>query len=288
MLPYTSSSREDWADADFDFPDGDAIIIGNADSETSSGNWEFDAQDEAASTIKASRAQLNSETCDDIPTLRPRKPADPRIVMAEENFEGDFSLPPGLSQLSLPPLSHRVSRASLDWSDKDQSTTSSTASVSSDTFTTLGSSQYLSPSPSPHTTPGSCLDSSNEIDFDGLVLPSNIFDSSNANMQLTRILKSKKSVPAAVPRSGDTRNEDKLELDYESGLIINDDLDFSPGRLPKYRSQYRVQPVPRAKASPVQQFNERSLSPSSSHLLAGRSSSLAFNPSRTSLVSKCG
>jgi hypothetical protein len=259
MIPLQTHPREEWTDADFELPEGDAIIISNPDADRDSDTWDFDIQDEAGSTLKPSRPSTSHPYQDDsgdVPTIKASAPSI-RLPL-EENIEDAFSLPPGLSRLSLPPLNHRISRVSLDW-DKDHTASSSTTSLSSDTFTSLGFNPGVSPSTSSHSTPGTKPEPRSDDDLEGLILPATIFDSASAAKHLTRILEAKKAIPPSRSFSGKGKAEEH-EVNFEEGLVINNDLDFSPGRLPKNRFRRDTQTSTHRKLA-----SRASSSPNSSH-----------------------
>src|ERR1700744_402364 len=82
---------------------------------------EDDEEEEGVSTIK-------------MDTLRPKVDSTPVAAAIDEDFESAFALPSDLTKLSLRPLSHQSSKNSLEWGDKDQTS----SSQSSDTYSTLG------------------------------------------------------------------------------------------------------------------------------------------------------
>ena len=265
------SSREEWADSDFDIPDGVQLhALSNRDDDDDDWDVEMDLgktggakaqavgggmvaragatsagamsvksfssgsgitirppiskpeanddDDEGASTIKAS----------DIPlTLKPAAPKNPPPPTIDEDFEDAFALPADLTQLSLAPLSlnHKSSKTSLEWGDKD----STTSSQSSDAYSSLG---FADASPHSNSTstslPGSETEDEDD-DLDGLVIPTALFESKQSARQLNKILATKKTFdPAATQFKVAKPNP---EEDFEAGLIIEDDIDLSPSRL---------------------------------------------------------
>lgn len=173
---------------------------------------EDDEEEEGVSTIK-------------IDTLRPRinpTPGPPATI--DEDIESAFALPSDLTKLSLRPLSHQSSKNSLEWGDKDQTS----SSQSSDTYSTLGfdrSSTYSTSTSLPETED----DDEDEGELEGLVIPSALFSSGAGSKQLAKILEMKKKAPVAAttPKVPTTDPEDDIEV----GLVIDDDVDFSPSRL---------------------------------------------------------
>ncbi|VDB99754.1 unnamed protein product [Peniophora sp. CBMAI 1063] len=199
---------------------------------------EDDEDEEGLSTIKMA-------------TLRPSAPPSqqvqplPSLAVPEEDFEADFDLSGDLTQLSLRPLSHQGSKSSLEWGDKDQTS----SSQSSDAYSTLGFDRHSISSNS--TQPESGTEDDDEEDLDGLVIPSSIFDSGKAAKHLARVLEQKKVLaesPAAPTKIASPNPED----DFESGLVIDDDADFSPSRLRQAQLQARRSPLaPRANSLPT-------------------------------------
>ncbi|KAI0274772.1 hypothetical protein BC834DRAFT_849504 [Gloeopeniophorella convolvens] len=177
---------------------------------------EDDEDEEGVSTIK-------------MDTLRPKP--DPTPVVApttiDEDFESAFALPSDLTRLSLRPLSHQSSKNSLEWGDKDQT---SSSSQSSDTYSTFGFDHGSASSTStslPETETED--DEDDEGDLEGLVIPSGLFESGSSGKHLAKILESKKKAPVveAAPKVATPDPEDDIEM----GLVIDDDVDFSPSRL---------------------------------------------------------
>ena len=175
---------------------------------------EDDEEEEGVSTIK-------------IDTLRPKidpTPVPPATI--DEDIESAFALPSDLTKLSLRPLSHQSSKNSLEWGDKDQTS----SSQSSDTYSTLGFDHGSTTSTStslPETETED--DDEDEGELEGLVIPSALFESGAGGKQLAKILEMKKKAPVAAttPKVPTADPEDDIEI----GLVIDDDADFSPSRL---------------------------------------------------------
>ncbi|KAG6832298.1 hypothetical protein H0H92_003531 [Tricholoma furcatifolium] len=233
--------REEWPDADFDLPeDWDAELNIHTAKPTirPPPDIDFDNDDddddEGSSTIKVNALSLPVS----------RKPPQPPI---EEDFEDAFALPSDLTQLSLAPLSlsHRASKNSLEWGDRDQTS----SSQSSDAYSSLG---FADASPSSNSTasdPLSCPETDEDDDLDGLVLPSSLFESGQSGRQLNKILEMKKKaqittthVQVAAPDPED---------DFESGLVFEDDADLSPSRL-RLKSKQPLRPFQRSHTVPQQ------------------------------------
>ena len=251
--------REEWPDADFDLPDGvllqapdkdededwdidmnlghtggakaNAVVAGLvARSEISHSSHLItirpplqqpdstldDEDDEGVSTIKA--------TC--FPTLMRSKSAKPVVDSIDEDFEDAFALPSNMTQLSLAPLSHQSSKNSLEWGDKDNSS----SSQSSDAYSTLG---FAEASPTTNSSSSSVslpdTETEEEDELEGLVLPSALFESGHSGRQLKKILEMKKKAQH-TNKPVKVSNLDP-EDDFEMGLVINDDVDLSPSRL---------------------------------------------------------
>lgn len=214
------------------------VTIRPAIAATSLSVSESDEDDEGLSTIKMATLR---------PTLPPSQQAQPLLKLAvpEEDFEADFDLSGDLTQLSLRPLSHQGSKSSLEWGDKDQTS----SSQSSDAYSTLGFDRHSLSSNS--TQPESGTEDDDEEDLDGLVIPSSIFDSGKAAKHLARLLEQKKVLAdsPAAPSKVESSNQDD---DFECGLVIDDDADFSPSRLRQAQLQTRRSPLaPRANSLPT-------------------------------------
>ena len=284
-IPAPAQTREEWPDADFDFPEDETIhrIAQTADRDDDFDDMDWDVEMDLGQTggakVKAvvdglvSRPGITkqpstiinirppiqpSESFDDedeegistikvasIPTLRPTKPAPP-VLNEDDDIEDAFSLPHDMTQLSLRPLSlhHQSSKGSLEWGDKDQS-----SSQSSDTYSNLGlhdgsaSSNYTSASQ-----PETDTDDDEEDQLDGLLIPSGLFD--KGPRKLNRILELKKNQPAeGKPKVASPHPED----DFEIGLVIGDDVDLSPSRLLQNAQHPKRAPVnARSKSMPSQ------------------------------------
>ena len=170
---------------------------------------EEDEEEEGVSTIKMG-------------TLRPKLDT-PSHTTIDEDFESAFALPSDLTKLSLRPLSHQSSKNSLEWGDKDQT---SSSSQSSDTYSTLGFD--LGSTSSTSTSLPETETEDEDEDLEGLVIPSALFDSGSCGNELAKILAKKK---APVPKSTLKAPTPDPEDDIELGLVIDDDADLSPSRL---------------------------------------------------------
>lgn len=254
--------KEEWPDADFDFPDGDPIHTSDAESDKEDADEDWDLEmdlgktggakaqsvrDAIAARMDASRTPSQMFTIrpplpttpddeDDegvstikvaqLPKVSTRPPPPPPI---EEDFEDGFALPSDLTQLSLRPVSHRSSKGSLEWGDKDQT---SSSSQSSDAYSTLGfgdnasSSNYTSAS-LPETETEEEDDEEHELD--GLVIPTGLFESGSSAKKLAKILETKKKTVFTDERIKVASPDP--EDDYEIGLVINHDVELSPSRL---------------------------------------------------------
>ncbi|KAF9036081.1 hypothetical protein BDZ89DRAFT_472806 [Hymenopellis radicata] len=254
-IPAPTHPREEWPDADFDLPEGHSIheSIEKTDNDDDDEDWDLDlhlgkaagARAQASSDASASsepqmhiaRPIASSSDADDDEgmstikaggqsTVRPT-PKSPLV----EDFEDGFSLPSDLTQLSLAPVSrnHLSTKNSLEWGDKDQTS----SSQSSDAYSTLGLADASSSSNSNSSAsyPGTETeedDDDEEDDVEGLIFPSDIFDSGEGTHRLTTMLAMKR----------DTVTDDRVKVaspddDFEMGLVIDDDADFSPSRLLK-------------------------------------------------------
>ncbi|KII93816.1 hypothetical protein PLICRDRAFT_406381 [Plicaturopsis crispa FD-325 SS-3] len=273
--PTTEHAREEWADDDFDFPEGQALqgLDHESDKEDEDGeDWDMEmslgktggAKAKAVVDGMVARQRLSlegahpaSSSTSQMITIRPpltlsdddndeedeegvstikvgqlpkAKPLSAGPV--DEDIESAFALPSDLTQLSLAPLSlaHRSSKNSLEWGDKDHTS----SSQSSDAYSTLG---FADASPSSNSTTSASLpdsetdddDEGDESELDGLVIPNGIFESGRGGKQLTKILEMKKKVkieddPVKFP-SPDP------EDDFEMGLVIDDSVELSASRL---------------------------------------------------------
>ncbi|KAI0321134.1 hypothetical protein OF83DRAFT_1237872 [Amylostereum chailletii] len=263
--PTISLSQEEWPDADFDLNDDEPLHSLAADSDKEDEeDWDMEmdfgktggAKAQAVVAGMAARSEMArqsssamvtirpplSMTVDEddeedeglstikMATLRPRlesKPPSPPTI--DEDFESAFSLPNDLTQLSLRPLSHQSSKNSLEWGEKDQT---SSSSQSSDTYSTLGFDLgSLSSNSTSASQPETETDEDDEDDgdLDGLVIPSGLFESGSSGKHLAKLLEIKKR--AQVNEDGIKIAIPNPEDDFEMGLLIDDDVDFSPSRL---------------------------------------------------------
>jgi hypothetical protein len=252
--------REEWPDADFDLPDGVLIQAPDKDEDE---DWDIDmdlghtgrakanavvaglvARSEISHsshliTIRPPLQQPDSNVDDEddegvstikatgFPTLMRSKSAKPVVDSIDEDFEDAFALPSNMTQLSLAPLSHQSSKNSLEWGDKDNSS----SSQSSDAYSTLGFAE-ASPTTNSSSSSVSLPDTETEEEDDeleGLVLPSALFESGHSGRQLKKILEMKKKAQH-TNKPVNVSNLDP-EDDFEMGLVINDDVDLSPSRL---------------------------------------------------------
>ena len=250
--------REEWPDADFDLPDGVLLQAPDKDEDE---DWDIDmnlghtggAKANAVVAGLAARSEIShsshlitirpplqqpDSTLDDeddegvstikatgFPTLMRSKSAKPIVDSIDEDFEDAFALPSNMTQLSLAPLSHQSSKNSLEWGDKDNSS----SSQSSDAYSTLG---FAEASPTTNSSSSSVslpdTETEEEDELEGLVLPSALFESGHSGRQLKKILEMKKKAHTNKPVK--VSNLDP-EDDFEMGLVINDDVDLSPSRL---------------------------------------------------------
>ncbi|KDR85328.1 hypothetical protein GALMADRAFT_351274 [Galerina marginata CBS 339.88] len=254
--------REEWSDADFDLPDG-APLHAPSDKDDNDEDWDLEMDlgqtggakaipvvpdPVAASEVPSSASDINirpplqlpdfdDEDDEGVSTIKAtalptnlyiKGTTKPAVDPIEEDFEDGFALPSDLTQLSLAPLSlnHRASKNSLEWGDKE----TSSSSQSSDAYSSLG---FADASPSSNSTSSPSLPDTEteeeEDELDGLVLPSALFESGQSVRQLKKILEMKKKAQFAT-------NPVKVsspdpEDDFEMGLVINDDVDLSPSRL---------------------------------------------------------
>jgi hypothetical protein len=262
--PTLVLSREEWPDADFDLPEGVPI---HAPSDKDDDDEDWDIQMDLGNTggakakavvagLMARSNSFSSHSQSQMRIIRPphslpdidnedddndegvstiKVSAFPMSIAKNaqspigEDFEDGFALPSDLTQLSLAPLSlnHRSSKHSLEWGDKDQSS----SSQSSDAYSSLGfaDASPSSASASSASLPETETDDDGDDDLDGLIIPSALFESGQGSRQLTKILEMKKKAQF-------TNNQVKVvnpdpEDDFEMGLVIEDDVDLSPSRL---------------------------------------------------------
>ncbi|KAJ7654951.1 hypothetical protein DFH06DRAFT_1201134 [Mycena polygramma] len=255
--PSLQQAREEWSDADFDLPDGQPIhaVTDRDDDDNEDWDVEMDLDKPArygsitnvASAPASSQmfiirpSQTLSEIDDDedeegVSTIKVAVLPKPVALKApqspiDEDFEDAFSLPSDLTQLSLAPLTlnHRLSKTSMEWGDKDQTS----SSQSSDAYSSLG---LADASPSSNSTSSVSLpgtededDDDDEDELEGLVIPLGIFESGKGARHLTKLLDMKKKAP--VTENPQRISRPDAEDDFETGLIIDDDFELSPSRL---------------------------------------------------------
>lgn len=283
--PLLSLAREEWPDADFDLPDGDHIRSLDVESdkddddEDEAMDWDIEmdlgktggAKAKAVVASMAARSHFSRIVSGNMITIRPPltcqeeeeeeedegvstiKVAALQMAVAkplpspiDEDIESAFALPSDLTQLSLAPLSlsHRSSKNSLEWGDHTSS------SQSSDAYSSLGladasSSSNSVSSLSLHETEESECDE-NESELEGLVVPSGLFESSQGAKHLKKMLELKKQVLITDPRIKVASPDP--EDDFETGLLIEDDDDFSPSRLVNTKQNQRYN---RSKSAPA-------------------------------------
>lgn len=176
-----------------------------------------DEDEEGVSTIKVTALPMP------FPSRPPPSPID-------EDFEDGFALPSDLTTLSLRPLSlaHRTSKSSLEWGDKDQTS----SSQSSDAYSTFG---FADNSPSSNYTSASLPETETEEDeeeediLEGLDVPSGLFETGHGAQKLGRILEVKKRTAFGDDRVKVVSPDP--EDDFEIGLVIDNDVELSPSRL---------------------------------------------------------
>ncbi|KAI0778497.1 hypothetical protein BD413DRAFT_609101 [Trametes elegans] len=279
--------KEEWADTDFDFPDGDPIHASDAESDKDDDeDWDMEMdlgktggakaqlvrQGMAARsgstqptpqmfTIRpplpsASSASADEEDDEGVSTIKvaalpkqsqpPKPPASP----IDEDFEDGFALPSDLTTLSLRPLSltHRTSKSSLEWGDKDQTS----SSQSSDAYSTLG---FADNSPSSNYTSASLPETETEEDeeeediLEGLDVPTGLFESGHGAKKLGKILELKKQTAFADDRVKVVSPDP--EDDFEIGLVIDNETELSPSRLlQNAQSVLRPTAASRSKSAP--------------------------------------
>ena len=286
--PVAPQHREEWPDADFDLPDGDHIrslaVESDKEDEDDDMDWdvEMDFGKTGGATARhlgpsfAARNELQMPSSGAMVTIRPpltsqeeedeeeedegvstiKVTALPKATLAkpppttpiDEDFESAFALPSNLTQLSLAPLplSHRSSKNSFEWGDKDQTS----SSQSSDAYSTLGfadtcSSNSASSVSLPGTEDSEC--EQDESELEGLVLPSGLFESGQSGKHLKKLLEVKKKIQAADQRINPVSPDP--EDDFEMGLVIEDDDDFSPSRLVGAKQTHHL--TTRSKSAPA-------------------------------------
>ncbi|KAG6818043.1 hypothetical protein H0H87_009198 [Tephrocybe sp. NHM501043] len=267
--------REEWPDADFDLPEG-AAIHAQSDKDADDEDWDMEMKFGPRQLPVIAGLTAKSDSSSQLFTIRPPAPLsdidddddegsstikvtalplsishNPQQPSIDEDFEDAFALPSDLTQLSLAPLSlsHRSSKNSLEWGDKDQSS----SSQSSDAYSSLG---FADASPSSNSTSSislPCVETDqgedDDDELDGLVLPSSLFESGQSGRQLTKLLEMKKT--AQVTNTQVKVATPDPEDDFESGLVFDDDVDFSPSRLLN-KSQQPLRPFHRSHTVPQQ------------------------------------
>ncbi|TBU34596.1 hypothetical protein BD311DRAFT_649513 [Dichomitus squalens] len=257
--------KEEWADADFDLPDDDPIHASDAESDKEEEeDWDMEMDlgktggAKAQLVLKGMAARSgSSKNVSQVFTIRPPPPqtqstdeedddegvstikvaALPKAASAkppqspiDEDFEDGFALPSDLTTLSLRPLSlaHRTSKSSLEWGDKDQTS----SSQSSDTYSNFG---FADNSPSSNYTSASLPETETDEDeeeddiLDGLDVPIGLFESGSGARKLGKILELKKKTAFADDRLKVVSPDP--EDDFEIGLEIGNDTELSPSRL---------------------------------------------------------
>lgn len=275
--PTTGLNREEWEDADFDIPDDLHLHTCGAESDKEvdeDEDWDMEmdlgktggAKAKAVIAGMAARSQSFGKAPPAMITIRQPLPqaqveeedddegvstikatAFPKLLSnsqpspVEEDIESAFALPSDLTQLSLAPLTlnHRSSKHSLEWGDKDQTS----SSQSSDAYSSLG---FADASPSSNSATSASLpdtesEGEEDSELDGLVIPS-VFDSGQGSKQLNKLLELKKKVQI---RDDDVKvSIPDPEDDFEIGLIINDEADLSASKLRQPRGFSRSRSVP--------------------------------------------
>ena len=252
--------HEEWSDADFDLPEGEPLHAVPEKDVDGDEDWDVEMDFGKTGGAKATAVASIPPGSDSsrgpqshIFTIRPpmslpdteddeddegvstiKVAALPKPIVKilqtpiDEDIEDDFALPSDLTQLSLAPLSlnHRASKVSLEWGDKDHTS----SSQSSDAYSSLG----FAASPSSNSASSVSLpdteteEEEDDGELDGLVIPSGLFESGQGGRKLTKILEMKKAQIA------DNRIQVSIpdpEDDFEMGLVIDDDVDLSPSRL---------------------------------------------------------
>jgi hypothetical protein len=265
--PTSVSCREEWPDADFDLPDGipfDAPSDKEEDWDIEFSFGRTGATNEKVTTpsaalkletpVKSSVQSFvirppirradndNEEDEESVSTIKGASTIKAAIFQAhaskapsftiEEDLEDAFDLPSNLTRLSLAPqsLSHRSSKNSLEWGDRDQTT----SSQSSDAYSNLGladidPSSNSTSSASSVSLPETETEDEDDDELEGLVIPSAIFDSGHGARQLTRMLELKKKAQHISNRFKSASPDP--EEDFEAGLVLDGDVDLSPSRL---------------------------------------------------------
>lgn len=316
--------REEWPDADFDLPDGapitasldkdddnedwdaqfnlgqiadtKALVVPASIPTLSSSLVSLASKSHSSSTFTIRPPILSSEdeteeedgvsTIKAADTLKAAVNAAPTTPTIDEDFEDGFALPSDLTQLSLAPLSlqHRSSKNSLEWGERDHTS----SSQSSDAYSTLG---FADASPSSNSISSVSLpdtetdDDEEQEDLEGLIIPAAVFESGSGSKQLNKILELKKrasytsrQVKVAVPDPED---------DFESGLVLEDDADLSPSRLlQNTQNQRPLRHHDRSSSAPLQRPSSTSLRPPSRMRTERAKSSTAPPPSSVRQLQK--
>ncbi|KAH6916851.1 hypothetical protein BKA70DRAFT_1417637 [Coprinopsis sp. MPI-PUGE-AT-0042] len=323
--PTLVVSREEWADADFDLPDGEPIHA-PSDKDDFDGDEDWDLEMDLGSTggakAKAVVAEMaarseaakgtvsSSGSAPAMITIRPplqlpmsdeddedgastikegastlkasgfplaisaRKQPLPQTI-DEDDFEDGFALPSDLTQLSLAPVavSRRGSKASLEWGEKDNTS----SSQSSDAYSSLGfADNYQSSTSASSASLPETETEDDEDDLDGLVIPTALFESKQSSRQLNKILETKKKAEVAITeRKVATPHP---EEDFEAGLIIEDDVDLSPSKLLVNSHNPRKRAFNRSNTHPPARGSSTSLRPPSRAAKLERSKSPSNPP----------
>ncbi|KAJ3734707.1 hypothetical protein DFJ43DRAFT_1114787 [Lentinula guzmanii] len=266
--PSLAADREEWPDADFDLPEGQPLHADTDKDDGDEEDWDVDMElgktGGASAVVRAHVIDLEGSSKPQMVTIRPAqiqqgtddeeddegvstikvlegvstiklsalpKPVSNTVqVPIDEDFEDGFALPSDLTQLSLAPLSlnHRSSKNSIEWGDKDHTS----SSQSSDAYSTLG---FTNASPSSNSTSSVSLpdteteDEDEDDHMDGLVIPSGLFESRDAGSKLTHLLELRQK--ALLASDSIKFASPDPEEDFEMGLVIDDDVDLSPSRL---------------------------------------------------------
>ncbi|KZP10523.1 hypothetical protein FIBSPDRAFT_899648 [Athelia psychrophila] len=200
---------------------------------TRDASMEEEDDEEGLSTIKATASTIKA-------AVFPKPSMDTQIPSIDEDMESAFALPSDLTQLSLAPLNlnHRSSKNSLEWGDKDQTS----SCHSSDTYSSLG---IADASPCSTTTSASLPDTESDDDdseLDGLIFPDML-----SGKHLKKVLELKKKVH--ITNNGVKVASVPDEDDFEDGLVIDDEADLSASRLMQKAQQPRT--FARSKSAPV-------------------------------------
>ncbi|KAJ7783653.1 hypothetical protein DFH07DRAFT_196607 [Mycena maculata] len=307
--PSLQLAREEWSDADFDLPDGQALHAVTDRDDDDNEDWDVEMDlgknGQSASNAQATSAppasqmfiirpsqslpEIDDDDDEGVSTIKvavfPKAaapaaaPSRPPKSPVDEDFEDAFSLPSDLTQLSLAPLSlnHRVSKTSLEWGDKDQTS----SSQSSDAYSSLG---FADASPSSNSTSSVSLpgtededdDDDDDDELEGLVIPVGIFESGKGARHLTKLLEMKKKAEVIDDHLRISRPDP--EDDFETGLVIDDDFELSPSRLLS-NQQLHSQRIfnSRSNSMPAQRLSA-SLRPSSRLKLDRAKSPVASRP----------